>query len=572
MSSFSLRVEHVLLVVTVTIFAVGKCSASPDVLSLSSTSGTAGGSATLSLSLASASGSQPAALEWTLDYPSTEITGVTAVAGPAASATAKSVTCSGNICVVYGLNDNAIQNGIVAYLTVQIAANASGNLSIQLNNVEAATPSGSSTAVSTTDGQISVQSVAISLTPAAASLGPSQTQQFTATVIGTSNTAVNWNMSPSVGTLTTGGLYTAPGTISTTQAVAITATSVADSTKAARAVVTLDPVTPTAGTATFVGVDATTQGNWRGVYGADGYNVVNDTASYPGYVTVTPSGVIPFTWAASTTDARALEKASSSTGRLAATWYNDSSFLIDLAFKDAAQHQVAIYCLDWSSTSRAETIEILDANGAVLNTQTMADFHNGKYLVWQLSGHVQIRFTRAAGFNAVVAGLFFGTGTATFVGVDATTQGNWRGVYGADGYNVVNDTASYPGYVTVTPSGVTPFTWAASTTDVRALEKASSSTGRIAATWYNDSSFLIDLAFKDAAQHQVTIYCLDWSSTSRAETIEILDANGAVLNTQTMADFHNGKYLVWQLSGHVQIRFTRAAGFNAVAAGLFFSR
>ena len=45
-------------------------------------------------------------------------------------------------------------------------------------------------------------------------------------------------------------------------------------------------VTVSSGGATFLGTDTTTQGNWRGVYGGDGYNVINDTVSYPPYALV----------------------------------------------------------------------------------------------------------------------------------------------------------------------------------------------------------------------------------------------------------------------------------------------
>ena len=101
-------------------------------------------------------------------------------------------------------------------------------------------------------------------------------------------------------------------------------------------------------------------------------------------------------------------KAASSTDRIAATWYNSSSFLIDLAFNDTAQHQLAIYCLDWDSTSRAERIDILDGNGVLLNSQNMSSFHNGQYLVWQLSGHIRIRVTNTvSSANGVVSGLLF---------------------------------------------------------------------------------------------------------------------------------------------------------------------
>ncbi len=499
--------------------------------------------------------------------------------------------------------------------------------------------------------------VSIWVGPASATLTANGQQQFTATVAGTSNTAVTWSMSPSLGTLTANGLYTAP-VVSSSQTVTITATSVADPTKSANAAVTLTPVVTT-GTAAFVGLDTTIQGNWKGVYGGDGHNIINDTVAYPSYVTVTPAGVNATTWASSSTDVRALLKAASSTDRIAATWYTSSSFLIDMVFNDGLQHQLAIYCLDWDTTSRAERIDILDANGVVLNTQNVSNFHNGQYLVWQLSGHVQVRVTNLGNSNAVISGLFFDSGTPTvavsvspasatltangqqqftaavrgtnntavtwsmnpsvgtlttsglytapatissaqtititatsvadtsksanatvtlstatnsakFVTLDTTTQGNWKGVYGSNGYNVINDTVAYPSYVTVTPSGVNATTWASSTTDERALLTASG-TNRIAAAWYNASPFLIDMVFNDGLQHQVAIYCLDWDSTTRAERIDILDANGVLLNTQNVSNFHNGQYLVWQLSGHVQVRVTNLnSNSNAVISGLFF--
>ena len=105
---------------------------------------------------------------------------------------------------------------------------------------------------------------------------------------------------------------------------------------------------------------------------------------------------------------RALYTSATSTTRIAATWFNTTSFLIDLAFNDGKQHQLALYCLDWDTTQRAETVAIQDANGVLLNTQNMTNFHNGDYLVWELSGHVHIVVTTTTTTaNAVVSGLFF---------------------------------------------------------------------------------------------------------------------------------------------------------------------
>src|SRR5262249_31093509 len=127
-----------------------------------------------------------------------------------------------------------------------------------------------------------------------------------------------------------------------------------------------------------------------------------------------------------------------------------------------------------------------------------------------------------------------------------------------------------PGYVTVTPTGTNAFTWAGSTTDVRGLLQAGTGTNRIAATWYSSSSMVMGMAFTDGQEHQVAIYCLDWDTTIRSERIDILDTNGVVLNTQNVSNFHAGEYLVWALTGHVQIRVTNTGTSNAVISGLFF--
>ncbi|MDQ3704589.1 MAG: Ig-like domain-containing protein, partial [Chloroflexota bacterium] len=114
-----------------------------------------------------------------------------------------------------------------------------------------------------------------------------------------------------------------------------------------------------------------------------------------------------------------------------------------------------------------------------------------------------------------------GGSAATYVRTDTTTQGSWKGVYGADGYNIINDAVSYPAYAQVTPSGQPSWTWAASTGDMRALQKAATS-DRIAATWYSDTGFTIDLNLTDGQTHQIALYCLDWDNGGRAQTIEIL--------------------------------------------------
>lgn len=176
-------------------------------------------------------------------------------------------------------------------------------------------------------------------------------------------------------------------------------------------VITASPrssTTTTARSATFVNVDSTTAGSWKGIYGADGYHVIGDVSALPSYVTATPSGNSFWVWTYATDDTRGLQKASAAGERLAECWYSSDSFSVDLTFSDGVSHQVALYLLDWNSSNRSQRIDILDSNNNVLDTRSISNFSGGQYLIWNLSGHVIIRISNGAGSpNSVLSGLFF---------------------------------------------------------------------------------------------------------------------------------------------------------------------
>ena len=81
--------------------------------------------------------------------------------------------------------------------------------------------------------------LAVTMTPGTTTLYGSQTQQFSATVANAANTEVTWSVSPSVGTISSTGLYIAPDSVTTPQTVTVRATSVADISKSATATVSL---------------------------------------------------------------------------------------------------------------------------------------------------------------------------------------------------------------------------------------------------------------------------------------------------------------------------------------------
>ena len=330
--------------------------------------------------------------------------------------------------------------------------------------------------------------------------------------------------------------------------------------------------------AAFLGKDTTTQGNWQESYGTDGFAIANSSQVLPTYVAMSAPGTLLYTWAGSTGDTRALQLPDGST-RIASAWYNKPGFSYDLNMKDGNAHRVAFYAMDWDSTTRAETITIVDATNPsnILDTESISNFQNGIYLVWTISGHVTVNVTWSAGANAVINGIFFGPpppppspASATFVSSDTLTQGNWQGTYGSDGYSIVNYGQSLPGYAAISPLNSFTYTWNGRTADGRALKFPNSSLG-IASAWYNNPTFGLDLALKDGNSHQVALYLLDWDAKSRSETIQIVDANSnAVLSTQNASSFANGTYLVWTISGNVKIIVTATNGPNAVVSGVFF--
>ena len=70
---------------------------------------------------------------------------------------------------------------------------------------------------------------------------------------------------------------------------------------------------------------------------------------------------------------------------------------------------MALYFADADRRGRTQTVEIrnLLRPDAVLDTQTVKDFIDGKYLIWKIRGAVQVCIQRTGPGNAVLGGVFF---------------------------------------------------------------------------------------------------------------------------------------------------------------------
>ncbi len=119
-------------------------------LSVGSNTGKPGGTVSVPIVLTSTGGAQTAGIQWNFGFTS-DIAGVNVTAGPSATNAGKSVSCAGNICIIFGVNGNVLADGIVATATFQIASKPSTTaIPVQLASVAASTALGA--AIPTTGG------------------------------------------------------------------------------------------------------------------------------------------------------------------------------------------------------------------------------------------------------------------------------------------------------------------------------------------------------------------------------------------------------------------------------------
>jgi glucose/arabinose dehydrogenase len=192
----------------------------------------------------------------------------------------------------------------------------------------------------------------------------------------------------------------------------------------------------------------------------------------------------------------------------------------------------------------------------------------GQYLL-----HAQVRDSSGLTMDSSPLEISVGLGAAIarFNGEDTATRGDWIGSYGADGYLISGVSSRPPAYAVPVLSGGDSFIWAERTPDERALRYLDSP-DRIAAAWYSTTNLTIDISINDGRLHQIGLYFLDWDGNDlRSQTVEVRDAaRGEILDTQTVTAFSSGKYLSWQMRGHVRLTISGNRVANIVLSGLFF--
>jgi hypothetical protein len=145
-------------------------------------------------------------------------------------------------------------------------------------------------------------------------------------------------------------------------------------------------------------------------------------------------------------------------GRMMNYWEPDENNIgmgIDLNLPTDKTTQVAFY-LPSFDTWRTE-VEFWDLNtGALITSKTCDKLWDGCYLVYELSGNVRVTLKGNWWYNVKLAGVFFDKTTNDANGKtsvfpvkdDFDTKGNWKNIYGKDGYWVFGTEPKFPSGIT----------------------------------------------------------------------------------------------------------------------------
>ena len=173
---------------------------------------------------------------------------------------------------VTGSNNTAVSwsatGGTVSATGLYTAPSTPGTYTVTATSAADSTQSASATVTVSAP-------VAVAISPSVLTISLGGTQQFTATVTGTSNTGVTW--SASGGTITPSGLFTAPPTL--IGVYTVTATSVADPTKSASATITVIAAVGHSATLTWQASTSSVAGYnvYRGATSGGPYTAINSS-------------------------------------------------------------------------------------------------------------------------------------------------------------------------------------------------------------------------------------------------------------------------------------------------------
>lgn len=164
--------------------------------------------------------------------------------------------------------------------------------------------------------------------------------------------------------------------------------------------------------------------------------------------------------------------------------------------------------------------------------------------------------------------------SVSFVGIDHTTGGNWRHIYGTEGHELVGRPAEMPRPRRLQWVSGESVVHQEQTTEFRALEffqndMPSTPSDRIAAARSgNEIGFTLNAG--DTVR-RLSLNVLDWERLDRVQEIEIRDdVHQELLDRQTVSAFADGRFLTWRVRGRIRVTIRSLQQTPATVSAVFF--
>jgi hypothetical protein len=157
--------------------------------------------------------------------------------------------------------------------------------------------------------------------------------------------------------------------------------------------------------------------------------------------------------------------------------------------------------------------------------------------------------------------------------VDENTKGDWKGIYGSDGFVIPDDGTNIPIYLKTMSIPYPSHTWGHPKDSERTALKRADSEKRVGTHWYNKKqaqTIVLDFTFADGNPHRVSFYFMDWDKRERVFEVQAMDISGKLLAAQKIGGFSNGKYLSCSVLGRVIFKIMRISEGSTILNGLFF--
>ncbi|MDX1951962.1 MAG: PQQ-dependent sugar dehydrogenase [Verrucomicrobiota bacterium] len=155
----------------------------------------------------------------------------------------------------------------------------------------------------------------------------------------------------------------------------------------------------------FLSEDWTTLGDWKNIYGKDGFLMALTPSNLPPFLNIQLSNARPVVWFETAENPIVLQ-APFVEGRRATVYFDPAKIDIKVQLRDGLKHQLALYLADLDFGARTQRITFKSLEGQVLDTRLIGSFSQGVYLNYDARGEFLIEVERAGLGGPVISAIF----------------------------------------------------------------------------------------------------------------------------------------------------------------------